>query len=96
MGACLSGFPVYRTTLHGKGDIAVQNSWRRLDEWAKAGVFEQLHLELLDQLGEQGLVGLVAGQRGLGQRWTTWTQIQSIVASLDPSFTLFARAAACR
>ena len=71
-------------------------AWRRLAAWAKAGVFEQLHLELLDQLGEQGLVGLVAGQRGLGQRWTTWTQIQSIVASLDPSFTLFARAAACR
>ncbi len=28
--------------------------WRRLDEWAKAGVFEQLHLDILDQLGVQG------------------------------------------
>ena len=28
--------------------------WRRLTEWAKAGVFDQLHLELLDRLGEQG------------------------------------------
>jgi transposase len=29
-------------------------AWRRLAEWAKAGVFEQLHLEILDRLGEQG------------------------------------------
>jgi transposase len=28
--------------------------WRRLDEWAKAGVFDRLHLEVLDRLGEQG------------------------------------------
>jgi transposase len=28
--------------------------WRRLAEWAKAGVFDQLHLEVLDRLGEQG------------------------------------------
>jgi hypothetical protein len=28
--------------------------WRRLTEWAKAGAFEQLHLEVLDRLGEQG------------------------------------------
>ncbi|HEY2958821.1 MAG TPA: IS5 family transposase [Actinomycetota bacterium] len=28
--------------------------WRRLDEWARAGVFEALHLEVLDRLGEQG------------------------------------------
>ena len=25
--------------------------WRRLDEWAKAGVFEQLQALLLDELG---------------------------------------------
>lgn len=25
--------------------------WRRLTEWAKTGVFEQLHLEILDRLG---------------------------------------------
>jgi transposase len=26
--------------------------WRRLTEWAAAGVFGQLHLEILDRLGE--------------------------------------------
>jgi transposase len=36
----------------GRGSPAT--AWRRLDEWAKAGVFEQLHLDVLDQLGEQG------------------------------------------
>jgi transposase len=25
--------------------------WRRLNEWATAGVFERLHLEILDRLG---------------------------------------------
>jgi transposase len=28
--------------------------WRRLAEWANAGVFDQLHLEVFDRLGEQG------------------------------------------
>src|SRR5437867_3075925 len=28
--------------------------WRRLAEWANAGVFDQLHREVLDRLGEQG------------------------------------------
>ncbi|HEV2922312.1 MAG TPA: IS5 family transposase [Actinomycetota bacterium] len=28
--------------------------WRRLTEWANAGVFDQLHLGVLDRLGEQG------------------------------------------
>jgi Transposase DDE domain len=28
--------------------------WRRLTEWADAGVFDRLHLEVLDRLGEQG------------------------------------------
>jgi hypothetical protein len=28
--------------------------WRRLTEWAKAGVFDPLHLQVLDRLGEQG------------------------------------------
>jgi hypothetical protein len=28
--------------------------WRRLTEWADAGVFDQLHLEVLDHLGEHG------------------------------------------
>jgi Transposase DDE domain len=29
-------------------------AWRRVAEWAKAGVFEQPHLQILDRLGEQG------------------------------------------
>jgi transposase len=29
-------------------------AWRRLAEWARAGVFDQLHLEVLDRLGERG------------------------------------------
>jgi transposase len=32
--------------------------WRRLDEWARAGVFDQLQLVLLDELGEQGRIDL--------------------------------------
>src|SRR6266498_164306 len=52
-------------------------AWRRLDEWAKAGVFEQLHLEVLDRLGEQGRLdwsrasvdsASVRAKRG-GPRW---------------------------
>jgi transposase len=30
--------------------------WRRLTEWAQAGVFDALHLAVLDRLGEQGRV----------------------------------------
>jgi transposase len=30
--------------------------WGRLTEWAKAGVFDQLHLEILDRLGQQGVL----------------------------------------
>jgi transposase len=32
--------------------------WRRLDEWAKAGVFDQLQVVLLDELGEAGRIAL--------------------------------------
>jgi transposase len=32
--------------------------WRRFDEWAKAGIFEQLQALLLDELGEAGRVDL--------------------------------------
>jgi transposase len=28
--------------------------WRRLGEWAAGGVFDQLHLAVLDRLGEHG------------------------------------------
>jgi transposase len=30
--------------------------WRWLDEWAKAGVFEQLQALLLDELGQAGRI----------------------------------------
>jgi transposase len=61
--------------------------WRRLTEWAKAGLFDALHLQILDRLGEQGRVdwerasvdsASVRAKRG----GTTWAQIRSIVASL--------------
>jgi transposase len=32
--------------------------WRRLDEWAKVGVFDQLQVLLLDELGVAGRVDL--------------------------------------
>jgi transposase len=32
--------------------------WRRLDQWAKAGVFDQLQALLLDELGAAGRVDL--------------------------------------
>jgi transposase len=75
--------------------------WRRLTEWAKAGVFEQVHLAVLDRLGEQGRVDWgrasvdtmsVRAKRG----GTRWAQIQSIVASLGASSTWSARVVGCR
>jgi transposase len=66
--------------------------WRRLTEWANADVFEQLHLQVLDRLGEQGRLDWeqasvdtmsVRAKRG----GTRWAQIQSIVASLEASST---------
>jgi len=35
-------------------------AWRRLDEWERAGVFDQLSLLLLDRLGETGRIDLAA------------------------------------
>lgn len=32
--------------------------WRRLDEWARTGVFDQLQMVLLDGLGEAGRIDL--------------------------------------
>ena len=32
--------------------------WRRLDEWARVGVFDQLQMLLLDELGETGRIDL--------------------------------------
>jgi transposase len=75
--------------------------WRRLTEWAKAGVFEQLHVEILDRLGLAGRLDWtrasvdstsVRAKRG----GTTLAQIRSIVASPGRSSTLPARAAGCR
>jgi len=75
--------------------------WRRLNEWAEAGVFDALHLEVLDRLGEQGRLDWsrasvdtmsVRAKRG----GTMWAQIRSIVASLGPSFTWSATAPDCR
>jgi transposase len=75
--------------------------WRRLTEWANAGVFDQLHLQVLDRLGEQDRLEWdrasvdamsVRAKRG----GTTWAQIQSIVASLGASSTWSATAAGCR
>jgi transposase len=45
--------------------------WRRLDEWAKAGVFEQLQAVLLDELGEAGRIDLVLVNETLGPDWLT-------------------------
>jgi transposase len=75
--------------------------WRRLTEWTRAGVFDQLHIEVLDRLGEVGPAGLVAGQRGHDERarqarGTMWAQIPSIAASLEASSTWSATVAGCR
>ena len=80
---------------------SASTAWRRLDQWATAGVFDQLHLEVLDRLGEQGQLDWsrasvdtmsVRAKRG----GTTWAQIQSIVASLEASSTWSATVAGCR
>jgi transposase len=75
--------------------------WRRLTEWATAGVFDQLHLVVLDRLGQQGRLDWsrasvdsmsVRAKRG----GTTLAQIQSIVASQGASSTWSATGADCR
>ena len=74
--------------------------WRRLAEWANAGVFEQLHLQVLDRLGERGQLDWsraavdtmsVRAKRG----GTMWAQIPSIVASLEANCTWSATATGC-
>jgi transposase len=74
--------------------------WRRLTEWANAGVFEQLHLGLGPHR-RAGRGGLVAGEHRHHERagqagGTTWAQIPSIVASPGASSTWSAMAAGCR
>jgi hypothetical protein len=75
--------------------------WRRLTEWATAGVFDQLHLLVLDRLGGQGRLDWsrasvdsmsVRAKRGE----TRWAQIRSIVASLEASSTWSATPVGCR
>jgi transposase len=66
--------------------------WRRFAEWTLAGVFDRLHLELLDRLGRRGLLdwsraaidtySLRARSGG-----AMWAQIRSTVASPAPSST---------
>ena len=66
--------------------------WRRLTEWAKAGVFDALHLQVLDRLGEQGQLdweraSVDSASMRANRGGTTWAQIPSIVASLEASST---------
>jgi transposase len=75
--------------------------WRRLTEWATAGVFDQLHLVVLGRPGEQGRVDwLRASVDSMSVRarrgGTMWAQIPSIVASLDTSSTWSATPVGCR
>ena len=66
--------------------------WRRLTEWANAGVFDQLHLVVLDRLGEQDRLEWdrtsvdsmsVRAKRGgpcgrkSGRSWQAWVQAPS-------------------
>ena len=75
--------------------------WRRLDEWARAGVFDALHLEVLDRLviagrldGSRASVDTMSVRAKRGG--TTWAQIRSTAASQDPSSTSSPTAKACR
>jgi transposase len=75
--------------------------WRRLTEWADAGVFDALHLRVLDRLGEQGEVdweraSVDSASMRAKRGGITWAQIQSIVASLEASCTWSATRASCR
>ena len=40
------------------GCASATTCWRRLDEWAKAGVFDQLQAVVLDELGAAGRIDL--------------------------------------
>jgi transposase len=75
--------------------------WRRLDEWAKAGVFDRLHLDVLDRLGEQGRLdwtraSVDSASMRAKRGGTTLAQIRSIVASPGRSSTWSATGAGCR
>jgi transposase len=79
-------------------------AWRRLAEWAKAGVFEQLHLDILDRIGEQGRLdwsrasvdsASVRAKRG-GPRWCksgrSWQARKQDSVGLRPSTDVRLRA----
>jgi transposase len=42
----------------GVGCGSTTTCWRRLEEWARAGVFDQLQVLLLDELGAAGRIDL--------------------------------------
>jgi transposase len=48
--------PVPPRPPYGSRRRTIATVGRRLDAWAAAGVFDQLHLEVLDRLGERGEV----------------------------------------
>jgi transposase len=75
--------------------------WRRLVEWSRAGVFDALHLEVLDRLGIAGRLDWsrasvdtmsVRARRGR----TMWAQIRSTAASQGQSSTSSLTARVCR
>jgi len=74
--------------------------WRRLTEWAKAGVFDQLHLEVLDRLGEQGRLdwsrASVDTMSVRARVVITLAHIPSIVASRGASCSWSATVVGCR
>jgi len=75
--------------------------WRRLNQWATAGVFEQLHLEILDRLGVAGRLdwsraSLDSMSVHAKHGGTTLAQVRSIAASPGPSCTWSARGVGCR
>jgi transposase len=75
--------------------------WRRPTEWANAGVFDALHLAVLDRLGEQGQLDwsrASVGNMSVRARrpGTMWAQIRSIVASLGASSMWSVTATGCR
>jgi transposase len=80
---------------------SASTAWRRLDQWAKAGVFDQLHVEVLDRLGLAGRLdwsraSVDSANVRAKREGTTWAQIPSIAASRGPNSTWSASGTACR
>jgi transposase len=49
-----TGIPWRLLPTHQLGCGSPVTCWRRLRDWQRAGVFQQLHHQLLDQLGREG------------------------------------------